>query len=80
MMSSLPTRLGRRSSCGLGEVLQQVAQDVVLLRLVAQPVGVEADVLEHAVSPSRSLVAVAVFDGVQGLVDALAVAGSKRCS
>ena len=55
---------------GLGEVFQQVAQDVVLLLLVAQLVAVEADVLEDI----AQLAEVGLFDGVQRLVDALAVA------
>jgi hypothetical protein len=48
-----------------------VAQDVVLLLLIAQLVAVEADVLEDI----AQLADVGLFDGVQRLVDALAVAG-----
>ena len=55
---------------GFGEVLQQVAEDIVLLFLVAQLVGVEADVLEHV----AEFVAVGLFDGMEGLVDAFAIA------
>ena len=62
---------GAQVQLGLGEIFQQVAQDVVLLRLVAELVGVEADVLEHV----AQLADVGFLDGVQRLVDALAVAG-----
>ena len=55
----------------LGEVLQQVPEDVVLLLLVAELVGVEGDVLEHV----AQLRAVRLFDGMQRLVDPLAVPG-----
>ena len=47
-----------------------MAEDVILLLLVTQLVGIEADVLEHI----AQLGDVGLFDRVQGLVDALAVA------
>jgi hypothetical protein len=55
----------------LGEIFEQVPKDVVLLLLVAQLVAVEADVLKHVLQ----LAEVGFLDGVQRLVDALAVAG-----
>lgn len=47
-----------------------MAQDVVLLLLVAQLVRVEADVLEDVLE----LGAIGLFDGMQRLVDTLTVA------
>ena len=58
----------------LGEIFEQMSEYVVLLRLVAETIGVEGDVLEHAVVAIAQLAAVAVLDRVQGLVDALAIA------
>ena len=47
----------RQVQLWLGEIFQQVAQDVVLLLLVTQLVAVEADVLElsliHISEPTR---------------------------
>ena len=57
-----------------GEVLQQVAQDGVLLLLLAEAVGIEGDVLEHALARVLELGAIGLFDGMQRLVDTLAVA------
>ncbi|MNX99832.1 hypothetical protein D3C86_1322990 [compost metagenome] len=51
-----------------------MAQYGVLLFLFAEPVGVEADVLKHTLARVLELGAVALFDGVQGLVDPLAIA------
>ena len=62
---------GAQVEFGLREVLQQVAQDVVLLLLVPELVGVEADVLKHI----AQLADVGVFDRMERLVDALAIAG-----
>ncbi|MNH07480.1 hypothetical protein D3C79_668730 [compost metagenome] len=51
-----------------------MTQDGVLLLLFAEPVGVEADVLEHALARIFELGAIGLFDGVQCLIDPLAVA------
>ena len=48
-----------------------MAQDVVLLRFVADLGGIEGDVLEHV----AQLGEVAFLDGVQRLVDPFAIAG-----
>src|SRR5690606_18873240 len=60
---------------GFGEVFQQVTQNGVLLLFFAQFVGVERYVLEHAFTGVFEFGAVGLFNGVQRLVDALAVAG-----
>lgn len=51
-----------------------MAQDGVLLLLLTEAVGIEGDILEHALAGILQLGAVGLLDGVQGLVDALAVA------
>ena len=66
----MPDTGGAQVEGVFGEVLQQVAEDVVLLFLVPQLVGVEADVLEHI----AQLFAIGLFDGVKGLVDTFPVA------
>ena len=52
-----------------------MTQDGVLLLFFTEAVGVEGDVLEHALSGVFKFGAVGFFDGVQRLVDAFAVAG-----
>ncbi len=54
-----------------------MAQYGVLLLLFAEAVGVEADVLKHALARVFELGAVGLFDRVQRLIDPLAVARFK---
>ena len=59
---------------GFGEVFQQHSEHNIFLLFFAKFVGVERNILEHAVAAVFEFAAVGFFDGVQCLVDALTVA------